>query len=145
MDEEFDKLKTKVLKYIVYKKRTEREVLQKFFEEDGNLLNEVIEYLKEAEYLNDNLYIDKAVKDFINLNNLSVKEIEYKLTSKGLKRSLISDYIYNNREMLVEYELNSAEKIVAKKKNNYDVEELKAYLSKKGYMPDIIKTALEKY
>ena len=28
--EEFDKLKTKVLKYILYKKRTEQEIRQKF-------------------------------------------------------------------------------------------------------------------
>ena len=32
--EEFDKLKTKVLKYILYKKRTAQEIRQKFSEND---------------------------------------------------------------------------------------------------------------
>ena len=36
--EEFDKLKTKVLKYILFKKRTEQEVRQKF-REDSDLHN----------------------------------------------------------------------------------------------------------
>ena len=42
--EEFDKLKTKVLKYILFKKRTEQEVRQKFREDSGELLDDVIEW-----------------------------------------------------------------------------------------------------
>ena len=45
--EEFDKLKTKVLKYILFKKRTEQEVRQKFREDSGEMLEDVIEELKE--------------------------------------------------------------------------------------------------
>ena len=45
--EEFDKLKTKVLKYIMYKKRTEREIRRRFTEEDSEMLDDVIEHLKE--------------------------------------------------------------------------------------------------
>ena len=45
--EEFDKLKTKVLKYIMYKKRTEREIRRKFTEEDSEMLDDVIKHLKE--------------------------------------------------------------------------------------------------
>ena len=37
--EEFDKLKTKVLKYILFKKRTEQEVRQKFKPDSGELLD----------------------------------------------------------------------------------------------------------
>ena len=46
--EVFDEAKTKVLKYILYKKRTENQVKVKFsrvMQED--LLNDVIDYLKE--------------------------------------------------------------------------------------------------
>lgn len=50
--EEFDKLKTKILKYIMYKKRTEKEVIQKFSSSvDQNLLEDVIEHLKEIGYI----------------------------------------------------------------------------------------------
>ena len=87
--EEFDKLKTKVLKYILFKKRTENEIRQKFISDEGELLDDVIDELKELDYINDEKYIEKAVKEFINLNNLSIKEIEYKLISKGIKKGLI--------------------------------------------------------
>ena len=43
-----DSLKTKVLKYALYKKRTENEIREKFSEEDEDLLEDVIENLKES-------------------------------------------------------------------------------------------------
>ena len=43
--EEFDKLKTKVLKYILFKKRTESEIRQKFISDEGEMLNDVIDEL----------------------------------------------------------------------------------------------------
>ena len=77
--EEFDQLKTKVLKYIMYKKRTENEVKRKFSNEDSELLEDVIEHLKEIGYINDKSYVERAVAEFMNLNNLSLKELKYKL------------------------------------------------------------------
>ena len=73
--EEFDKLKTKVLKYILYKKRTEQEVRQKFKPDSGELLDDVIEELKELGYIDDEKYIEKLVREYMNLKNLSIKEI----------------------------------------------------------------------
>ena len=67
--EEFDKLKTKVLKYILFKKRTEQEVRQKFREDSGEMLDDVIEELKELNYINDENYIQRAVNEFKNLKN----------------------------------------------------------------------------
>ena len=46
--EELDALKTKILKYVLYKKRTEKEIRQKFSEADENMLEDAISYLKEA-------------------------------------------------------------------------------------------------
>ena len=52
--QEFDNIKTKMLKYIMYKKRTEKEVRQKFSSSvDEILLDDVIENLKELGYIND--------------------------------------------------------------------------------------------
>ena len=52
--EEFDKEKTKVLKYVLYKKRSENEIRKKFENEiEQNLLEDIIEYLKEAKYIDD--------------------------------------------------------------------------------------------
>ena len=48
--EEFDKLKTKVLKYILFKKRTESEVRQKLISDEGEILDDVIDELKHLNY-----------------------------------------------------------------------------------------------
>ncbi|HJJ04877.1 MAG TPA: hypothetical protein OIM45_03265 [Clostridiaceae bacterium] len=59
--EEFDKQKTKVLKYVLYKKRTIYEVKQKFKREiNEELLDEIIQNLEENNYLNDEIYIRKS-------------------------------------------------------------------------------------
>ena len=137
--EEFDKLKTQVLKYVLYKKRTEAEVRQKFLKNTGNMLDNVIEYLKENDYINDSQYIEKAVAEFQRLKNMSIKEVQYKLLTKGIDKDLIDDYIYNNKEDLLEYELNSAKKIFIKKEYSLEKEQIIEYLRKKGYMKETIK------
>ncbi len=141
--EEFDKLKTKVLKYILFKKRTENEVRQKFGENTGNILENIIEYLKQENYINDERYIEKSVNEFKALKNMSIKEVKYKLISKGIKLKLIDYYIYNNKESLLEYEIASAKNILIKKANMLEQNEIIEYLNKKGYMRESINIALE--
>ncbi len=141
--EEFDKLKTKVLKYILFKKRTENEVRQKFKPDEGEMLNDVIEELKELNYINDSEYIKKAVKEYMNLKNMSIKEIEYKLMAKGINKDLIDNYIYENKEGLLKYEIKSAINIINKKSQTLEEEEIINYLRKKRYMDDSIKIAVE--
>ena len=60
--EEFDQQKTKILKYILFKKRTEQEVRNKFSKTvPEELLNDIIDYLKEAKYINCLLYTSRCV------------------------------------------------------------------------------------
>ena len=141
--EELDKLKTKVLKYIMYKKRTEQEIKRKFSNiDDQELLDEVIENLKEIGYINDEEYIERAVAEFINLNSLSLKELKYKLLSKGIKSNTLEDYIYSHQDKLEEYEINSAKNIILKKQNSMEEQALIQSLLKKGYKMDSIKEAI---
>ena len=129
--EEFDKEKTKVLKYILYKKRSEYEIRNKFSKSiEENLLDDIIEYLKEAKYIDDGQYIEKTINNFMILKNLSIKEIQYKLISKGLNKNLIEDYIYNENEELNNYEIKSAKNIIYKKSNTMELEDIKVYLIK---------------
>ena len=142
--EEFDKEKTRILRYILYKKRTEQEVRNKFENEIEEILFEdVIEYLKEAIYINDKEYIEKTVKNYMALKNLSIREIQHKLSAKGLKRNVIEDYIYENKEELEEYEIKSAANIIYKKQISMEIEEIKQFLLKKGYKSDNINKAIE--
>lgn len=142
--EEFDKEKTKVLKYVLYKKRSENEIRKKFENEiEENLLDDIIAYLKEANYIDDKEYIRKTINNFMALKNLSIREIEYKLYGKGIKKEDIEDYTYENKEELNQYEIKSARNIANKKITSLEVEEIKQYLIKKGYKRENIATALE--
>ena len=135
--EEFDKEKTKVFKYIMYKKRTEQEVRNKFrgqIEED--MLEDIIEYLKEANYINDYEFIEKQVKEYVNLKTMSIKEMQYKLYNKGLDRKLIEKYMDKHYDELKEYENTCMEKIKLKKQSTMTEEEIQQYLYRKGYKFD---------
>lgn len=141
--EEFDKQKSKVMNYILYKKRTVQEVRNKFesiIEE--SMLEDILEYVKEAGYLNDMDYMERSINEYKSLKNLSIKEIKYKLTSKGIKRSDLEDYISEHIDELQEYEQQSASNIVRKKKNTMEQEEMIQYLYKKGYREDTIQNVM---
>lgn len=137
-----EKLRNKVLKYILYKKRTETEVRQKFIDEDENMLEDVIEYLKGQNYINDKEYIERAVKEFIALKKMSIKEMVYKISQKGVSKSLIDEYICENKETMVKYEISSAKAIILKKIQSQEENVIREYLYKKGYMRRMCKYSI---
>lgn len=142
---EFDNLKTKVLKYLVYKKRTEKEVRQKFSSSsvNQNLLDDVIENLKENGYINDESYIQRAVNEFLAINTLSLKEIRNKLYAKGIERDIIDTYFFSHAEQLEEYEIACARKIVIKKQAQMEKTDIENFLYRKGYTKESIEQAFE--
>ena len=141
--EEFDHQKTKVLKYILFKKRTEQEVRNKFAKTmPEDLLNDIIDYLKDAKYINDVEYIEKTINNYKALKNLSIRELKYKLMAKGLDKDDIENYMYDNREELEEYEKKSAANILYKKQGSAEPEEIIQYLMKKGYKTENIRKAI---
>lgn len=138
--EEFDKAKTKVMTYIMYKKRTEQEVKNKFSKTlEETLLYDIIEYVKEAGYLSDTQYIERTFMEYKALKNSSRRELSYKLYSKGISKNLIEDYFNDHQEELYEYELQSAKNIFEKKKHTMEENEIKNYLRRKGYREEVIK------
>ncbi len=142
--EEFDEQKTKILKYILYKKRTEQEIRTKYEKTiNPELLDDIIDYLKEAKYINDTEYIEKTINNYKQLKNLSIKELTYKLQTKGIKKDDIEDYTYENKEELNQYEQKSIKNIIHKKQATMETEEIKQYLIKKGYQKENIDKVIE--
>ena len=141
--EEYDK--AKILKYIINKKIIKKEIKNKFSSSiESEMLNDIIDELEEIGYINDNEYIKRSINDFIKLNNMSLKEVRYKLMAKGISNDLIDDYMQENEEMLEDYEIESAKKIIIKKQNQMEEDELIKYLLKKGYQTSNIRQAIEK-
>ena len=104
--EEFDKAKTKILRYILYKKRTENEVRTKFKNDiDEEMLEDAIEYLKEAKYIDDEDYIEKTINNFKILKKMSIMELKYKLQAKGFKTSELKKIIQELEELDYKYKI----------------------------------------
>ena len=142
--DEYDKEKSKVLKYVLYKKRSKKEVQNKFYNViENEMLHDIIEELEENGYIDDNNYIERAMNEFMALNNLSLKEVRHKLMSKGISNDLIEDYINSHDEEMEEYEIKSAKNIIIKKQNLMDEEAVIQYLLKKGYKTSNIRQAIE--
>ena len=75
---EYDKNKTKILKYIMYKKRTEKEIIQKFSNAiEKDMLEDIIEELKENDF---NLNIPRYVDTFEEEEEIDINAVmaEYK-------------------------------------------------------------------
>lgn len=137
--QEFDENKTKVMSYILYKKRTEYEVRKKFCNTiEENMLEDIIEYVKEAGYIDDSQYVKKLFTEYMNLKSMSIREIKNKVYAKGVYADYIEDYINENRDLLEEYELNSAKKLIEKKQRTTEPQKLKLYLLNKGFDPETL-------
>lgn len=142
--QELDALKTKVLKYVLYKKRTEKEVRQKFSSfQDTILLEEVVENLKQNGYIDDENYIKRAVDEHIAIHTLSLREMRNKLYTKGLNSDMIDSYFTKKQEELKNYEIACAKKIILKKQMQLEKQEVEHFLLKKGYLLENIKIAYE--
>ena len=141
--EQYDKLKSRVLKYVLYKKRSEAEIRTKFSNEiQEDTLDSIISDLKKYDYIDDTNYIKRAINEFLAVKTLSKFEVKNKLLAKGISADLIEDYFAKNEEELNQYELKSCIKLI-KKNNSKDERKLIDYLYRKGYSKDIIKEAID--
>ena len=140
--EKFDKLKSKMLKFILYKKRSEQEIRRKFESEDTNMIEDAIEYFKNAGYINDLEYIERTVNEYIALKKMSIKELKYKICQKGIDKELLDKYICDNKEKILQYEITSAKEIIRKKSNLEEID-MQNYLLKKGFLSENINLAFD--
>lgn len=136
-------LDDKLMKYVLFKRRTTKEVREKckllgFTEE---YINEVIEYLEENGYLDDERYVMKYILNIIKLKKKSIQEIRFDLMRRGIEERIIEKYI---TEDLRKFEIKSAMELAKKKyKDCKDILKVKKYLGMKGYSRDVINKAID--
>lgn len=148
-EERFDKYKTRVFKYVLYKPRTEKEVYYKFknFEDSDIYLKKVIELLKELKYIDDKRYAEMYIEDSINIKRLSRFEIRNKLREKGINNQDIYDAMEKYSDELRSKEIDNVIQILKKKEYVYLEEDKKRkvenYLYRKGYVHESISLGKE--
>ena len=135
-------LEDKLVKYVVFKKRTVNEVRQKCktlkYEEET--IEEIIEYLIENGYLNDENYVERYIQNVMKLKNCSINEINIDLLKRGIHDDLIEKYI---TEELEEFEEDSAKILAEKKVKTMEIEKVKRYLINKGFSYGNVTKAID--
>jgi len=142
--------KTKTLKYIERALKSEfqvREFLQKKEYED-NVIDRVIEFLKEYKFIDDEYYAKAFVTQNIRIEGKG--NIKYKLIKKGISEDIINSTL---SEISSEDEEAVALKLAEKKlkvlcKNEGNINKIKSklntFLISKGYNFDTIKSVVNK-
>ena len=135
----------KLMKYVVFKKRTEKEVRQKCerLEYTEEYIDEIIEYLSENKYIDDIIYVEKHIKNIMALKNSSVYEMRIDLLKRGVPQEYIDAYMNTHIEELNDFENESARKLVIKKSKNMEIEKIKRHLMSKGYSYANIADAID--
>lgn len=138
---EFIEAKTNAVKYIMYKPRTQYEVKNKLLKLDYNeeLIEEVINELLLLEYLNDNLYAEKFIKNSQNVKPMSKNMIKYKLKEKGISDDIIQKALQESDVDEVELARNLfLKKTKGKTLDEKELNKAKAFLARKGFSLAII-------
>lgn len=82
---------SKILKYITFKMRSEKEVREKLFTYniDGNTLENILSKLRENGYLDNTKYLEAYINDSINLTLYGPNKITSNLLKKGFNMNTI--------------------------------------------------------
>ncbi len=128
----FEIAKNKAVKYVGISKKTEFEVRKKLSQSnfDEEIIDQVIEYLKELGYINDYEYVDAYIRQCMRLLDYSTYEIKNKLLQKGINKYIIEDKIQILQD--ADYDKKILEKLNSGKCKNMDDIKKKQYLYRRG-------------
>lgn len=128
-------------KYISYKNRTEKEITDKLREKEFNddIIENILETLREYNYVNDKKYAKDMVKELINFKMYGEYRIKQILREKGIDREIIDHLEFDYTAMY-----NNGIKLLKRKygKINPDYKEKQkifGFLQRKGYSYEMIK------
>lgn len=130
---DFEEAKYKAIKYLGISKKTEYEVEMKLkrLNIDENIIDKVIKYLLELDYINDLDYVNSYIRQNVRMLKYSVYEISEKLKAKGINSNILENKIDTLRSS--NYEEKIIDKIVNSKSKNMDEEKIKQYLYRRGF------------
>ena len=143
----FVKARETAMRYIDFKRRTEKEVRQKLGEEFGEATTErVIELLKRYRVIDDEEYARLYITDCLKLKGWGARRILTELAARGIDRGAAEKYLEGSGDAMRE----KAEKLLEKRIKNgiADQKEYKKhmdFLLRRGFDFETAKNALNKY
>lgn len=140
------KAKSKALRILNKAEQSEKTLRDKLSDYDEDTINEVIKYMKESKYLNDNGFAKRIAYSNSNISRFGKNKIKQNLYKKGIDKEDIEDALSSIDD---ENELENALYLARKKiKLIKDKDKRKVYqkliqhLTYKGFSYDITKKAI---
>lgn len=139
----------RMIKYITFKMRSEKEVINKLYSLGASKENiySIINRLKEEKYIDNSKYIDSYIKDQINLTLNGPNKIKNNLLKLGFKEESINDLLNNIDSSIWQDKVNKVinKKINTLKRSKYTIiNKLKVYLNNLGYDENHYKNLINK-
>ena len=133
---EFEKAKETAIRYIGISKKTEFEVRNKLKGKEISplVIDSVISYLIELEYINDFEYTNAYYRTNLKSLKYFMYEIKQKLLQKGIDASIIEECEQHFLNENSNYNELVKEKLLQGKLKNYDEEKIYSYLYRRGFL-----------
>lgn len=149
--DEIKKCKNTALKIIERSYKSEKEILDKLILKgyDKRIIIEVLEFLREYSFIDDEKYASMYIRDKMKSEGLS--KIKYSLLRKGISDELIKNAILENSNKDIEFETafklgRQRYKILSKsERDEYKLsQKLYRFLVSKGYGFDVVSSVIRK-
>ncbi|NLY44230.1 MAG: hypothetical protein GX066_09785 [Clostridiaceae bacterium] len=143
----FTRAKKKAIQHILFKKRTEYEIKIKLinlgFDED--VVQKVICHLKELNYIDDEDYVKKYIKDAQNIRKLGPDRIYMELIKKGVDERIIREALANQDydEEITLRPLIQKKLAAVKDRDERALKRIRNHFIRKGYSLDMIDELLD--
>ena len=147
--DQFSEAKNKAFNLLSYRERTIKEMRDRLRKKDFSepVINSVIDYLLEKDFLNEERFSEMWIRSRINNHPRGRKLIYKELKDKGVERKIINSALnqYLKREKEVEMAVYLRDKWL-RRRSDEDISsyKLKNYLARKGFNYDIIYQITEK-
>lgn len=129
LEEEKLKAKNKALKFLSYRQRSEKEVVDKLKKEgfSQEIIDKTVEFLKGYNLIDDLNFAKNFVMDKSNINKYGPERIKYELYMKGIPESIINKSLEDYDD-----EYSVALELARKKINSYKNDNKSAIYRKLG-------------
>lgn len=147
LKEQIEKAFTRALRYLSYRPRSEKEVQDYLLkkEVDSEIISQVIQRLREKNFLNDIDFVKWWVEQRQEFKGLSNFVIKNELLQKGVEKEVIENVLQE-----IGNDLKTAKELFEKKKKRFEKfhgleyeKKVREYLQRKGFSWDIIQKILK--
>lgn len=144
--EVFEKYYNKALKFLSYRPRSEKEIVDKLLRKKASqeIINRIIKKLKEYKFIDDKEFVKWWIEQRTNFKPRSLRLIKMELGQKGIDKDLM-DQVIDDLRLTID-DLASAKKLIEKKLPRYKgldrdkkFQKIARYLASKGFNYDVIK------